>query len=131
LKQSPQVWYNTLATFLASLDFKPLDANSSVFYRDGTIIAIYVDDLLLAGASKLDINRIKAALSERFKMLDLRACHFYLGIEVIRDRPRRTLRLLQKAYIKKVLQDHGFSSCKPVTTPIETSSRLVPIDQNH
>jgi hypothetical protein len=74
-----------------------------VFYWDGTIIAIYVDDLLLARASKADIDRIKAALSERFKMLDLRACYFYLGMEVIRDRPRRTLWLSQKAYIKKVL----------------------------
>jgi hypothetical protein len=79
--------------FLASLDFKPLDADSSVFCRDSMIIVIYVDDLLLAGASKLDINRIKAALSEWFKILDLRACYFYLRIEVIRDRPRWTLRL--------------------------------------
>jgi hypothetical protein len=50
-----------------------------------------MDDLLLARASKADINRIKAALSKRFKILDLGACYFYLGIEVIRDYPRRTL----------------------------------------
>lgn len=87
LKQSLQVWYNTLATFLASLDFKPLDANSSVFCRDSTIIAIYIDDFLIAGASKPDINRIKAALSERFKISDLGAYHFYFGMEVIRNRP--------------------------------------------
>jgi hypothetical protein len=43
-------------------------------------------------------------------MSDLGAYHFYLRIEVIRDRPRRTLRLSQKAYIEKVLQDHGFGS---------------------
>jgi hypothetical protein len=131
LKQSPRVWYNTLATFLASLDFKPLDADSSVFCRDGTIIAIYVDDLLIAGASKSAIDQIKASLSKRFKMTDLGACHFYLGMEVTRDRPRRTLRLSQAAYIQKVLQEHGFGACKPVTTPMETSSRLVPADQDY
>ena len=103
LKQSPRVWYNTLATFLASLDFKPLDADSFVFCRNSTIIAIYVDDLLIAGASKPDIDRLKTALSDRFKMTDLGACHFYFGIEVIRDRPRRVLRLSQTAYIEKVL----------------------------
>ena len=103
LKQSPRVWYNTLATFLASFDFKPLDADSFVFCCNGTIIAIYVDDLLIAGASKSAIDQIKASLSERFKMTDLGACHFYLNIEVIRDRPRRTLRLSQTAYIQKVL----------------------------
>jgi hypothetical protein len=122
------VWYNTLPTFLASLDFKPLNADSSVFCRDGTIIAIYVNDLLIAGASKSAINQIKASLSKRFKMTDLGACHFYLSMEVTRDRPRRTLRLSQAAYIQKVLQEHGFGACKPVTTPIETSSRLVPAD---
>jgi hypothetical protein len=74
-----------------------------VFCRDGVIIAIYVNDLLLTSASKPDINKIKDSLKERFKMLDLGACHFYLGIEVIRDRPRRTLRLSQTAYLRKVL----------------------------
>jgi hypothetical protein len=87
-----------------------------------------MDDLLLAGASKPDINRIKAALSKWFKISDLGACYFYLGMEVIRDRPRRTLWLSQKAYIEKVLQDYGFGSYKPVTIPMETSSRLVPAD---
>jgi hypothetical protein len=64
---------------------------------------IYIDDLLLTRASKADINRIKAALNKWFKILDLGVYYFYLGIEVIRDYPRRTLWLSQKAYIKKVL----------------------------
>jgi hypothetical protein len=58
------------------------------------IIAIYIDDLLLIGASKSDINRIKAALSKWFKISNLGAYYFYLEIEVIRNRPQRTLRLL-------------------------------------
>jgi hypothetical protein len=129
LKQAPRVWYNTLATFLSSLGFQPLDADSSVFCRDGVIIAIYVDDLFLAGASKPDIDKIKDSLKQRFKMSDLGACHFYLGMEVIRDRPRRTLRLSQTAYLRKVLQDFGMEHCNDkITTPMETSSRLMPAD---
>jgi hypothetical protein len=132
LKQAPRVWYNTLATFLSSLGFQPLDADSSVFCRDGVIIAIYVDDLLIAGAFKLDINKIKDSLKERFKMSDLGACHFYLGMEVIRDRPRRTLRLSQTAYLRKVLQDFGMEHCNDkITTPMETSSRLMPADPGY
>jgi hypothetical protein len=132
LKQAPRVWYNTLATFLLLLGFQPLDADSSVFCRDGVIIAIYVDDLLLAGASKPDIDKIKDSLKERFKMSDLGACHFYLGMEVIRDRPRRTLRLSQTAYLRKVLQDFGMEHCNDkITTPMETSSRLMPADPGY
>jgi hypothetical protein len=126
LKQSPRVWYNTLASFLADQGFKPLDADSSVFCRDGTIIAIYVDDLLIDGASMANIKSLKACLSERFKMSDLGACHFYLGIEVIRDRPRRILRLSQEAYLQKVLTDHQMDNCATVSTPMETANRLLP-----
>ena len=36
-------------------------------------------------------------------MSDLGVYHFYLRIEVIRDRPRRTLRLSQTVYLRKVL----------------------------
>jgi hypothetical protein len=52
-----------------------------------------MDNLLIAGDSKANISALKNALSDHFKILDLGACYFYLGMEVIRDRPRRTLRL--------------------------------------
>lgn len=127
LKQSPRVWYNTLATFLSDLGFKPLDADSSVFCREGTIVAIYVDDLLIASASMSDIKALKLKLSERFKMSDLGPCHFYLGIEVIRDRRNHTIRLSQTVYLEKVLREQGMEGCNDrVTTPMDTSSRLVP-----
>jgi hypothetical protein len=55
------------------------------------IITIYVNNLLITGASKSAINQIKASLSKRFKIIDLGACYFYLSIEVTRDYPRQTL----------------------------------------
>jgi hypothetical protein len=132
LKQSPRVWYNTLATFLSEQGFEPLDADSSVFSRAGTIIAIYVDDLLITGELKSDINKVKQSLSDRFHMSDLGACHFYLGMEVIRDRPRRTLRLSQEAYLRKVLEDHDMENCATVvSTPMETSVKLMPADPDY
>jgi len=131
LKQAPRVWYNTLAAFLAEQGFYPLDADASVFCRDGTIIAIYVDDLLIAGASKSDIQALKDSLSVRFKMSDLGPCHFYLGMEVIRDRPRRTLRLSQEAYLRKVLEDNQMATCAPVATPMEATTRLLPADSGY
>lgn len=131
LKQSPRVWYNTLATFLSELGFHPLDADSSVFCREGTIIAIYVDDLLIAGESKSDIQDLKDKLSQRFQMSDLGPCHFYLGMEVTRNRPNRTLRLSQKAYLEKVLQDHSMENCAPCKTPMETNTRHVSAESTY
>jgi hypothetical protein len=72
---------------MASLDFKPLNTNSSIFYWNSIIITIYIDNLLITGASKPNINKIKAALSERFKILDLGVYYFYLGMEIICNCP--------------------------------------------
>ena len=131
LKQSPRVWYNTLATFLAKQGYHPLDADSSVFCRENTIIAIYVDDLLVAGSSMAEIKTIKVSLNRQFHMTDLGPCHFYLGMEVIRDRPRRTLRLSQEAYLRKVLEDNQMADCATVTTPMETSVKLIPAEEGY
>jgi hypothetical protein len=62
--------------FLEEQGFYALDADAGVFCREGTIIAIYVDDLLIAGDSKSNIQEIKDSLSQRFHMTDLGACHF-------------------------------------------------------
>jgi hypothetical protein len=87
--------------------------------------------LLIASDSETNINTLKNALSNYFKILDLGACYFYLGIEVICDRPCKTLRLSQEAYFRKVLLDHGIENYYSVKTPIETSSRLIPAEPSY
>ena len=87
LKQAPRVWYNTIATFLKDLGFSPLTEDISVFTNGQVFIAVYVDDLLLAGSCKQSVRDVKQRLSERFKMVDLGPCSYYLGMKVTRDRP--------------------------------------------
>jgi hypothetical protein len=41
LKQSPYVWYNTLANFLAMLGFQPLDADVFVFIKKSTNVVYH------------------------------------------------------------------------------------------
>ena len=85
LKQAPRVWYNTLSKYLQELGFKPLDANASVFYKKGVIIAIYIDDLFITKKDRKEINTLKKALNNRFKISDLGLVNFYLGMTVTRD----------------------------------------------
>jgi hypothetical protein len=126
LKQASRVWYNTLANFLVTLGFQPVDTNASVFTKESIIIAIYIDDLLIASDSKTNINTLKNTLSDYFKISDLGACYFYLNIKIIRDRSRRTLRLSQETYLHKMLSDHNMENYYSIKTPIKTSSRLIP-----
>jgi hypothetical protein len=81
--------------------------------------------LLIASDSKTNINTLKNALSDYFKILDLSACYFYLGIEVIRDYFCRTFRLSQEAYFRKIFSDHNIKNYYNIKTLIKTSSRLI------
>ena len=121
LKQSPRIWYQTLSDFLEILGFKPLNADVGVFIRGTTYIAVYVDDLLIAGPDKEEIRQIKAALSEKFEMTDLGPCQYYLGMSVRRDRRNKAIFLSQRAYVEKVLREFDMWESKPVTTPLSTS----------
>ena len=40
------------------------------------------------------------------------------------DRPRGILGLLQKAYIKKLLEKYGMQDCKPGDTPVTKSDKF-------
>lgn len=120
LKQAPRIWYQTLTTYLEGLGFHPLTSDVRIFVKGHTYIAVYVDDLLIAGPSKEEIQELKNALSDRFQMTDLGPCSHYLGMVVTRDRKNRTIRLSQNAYIEKILKDFGMSEAKPQYTPIKT-----------
>jgi hypothetical protein len=126
LKQAPRVWYNTLTDYLKTLGFTPLTADNCIFY-DGkeTYIAVFVDDLLIIGPSKPNIDTIKAQLAQRFHMTDLGPCKYYLGMEIVRDRKNRVLKLSQQGYIEKVLRDFDMWNCNTKhDTPMATHTKL-------
>ncbi|KAH7460549.1 Retrovirus-related Pol polyprotein from transposon TNT 1-94 [Fusarium oxysporum f. sp. matthiolae] len=121
LKQAPRVWYETLSTFLATLGFKPLLSDMGVFVKGHTFIAVYMDDLLIAGPSKDETVAVKQDLCNKFKMTDLGPCKYYLGMSLRRDRTDRSIFLSQTAYLEKVLRDFGMDQCAPNATPVSTS----------
>lgn len=133
LKQSPRVWYNTFADFMKEQGFTPIDADYSVFTdpQTGTIIALYVDDVLVTGPNRADIQRIKDALNAKFHMTDLGPYAYYLGMTVTRDRTNRTIRLGQAGYVERVLRDNGMWDAKPVATPMETTIKLEPAEDGY
>lgn len=67
LKQAPRVWYLVIWDFLKEKSLVATDADQSVFIsaNQQLFITIYVDDLLLFGADKAQINVLKEQLSSR------------------------------------------------------------------
>jgi hypothetical protein len=62
-------------------------------------LLLYVDDMLIAAKSKIDIVNLKAQLSSEFEMKDLGAAKKILGMEISRDRKYAFLFLSQHSYI--------------------------------
>ena len=92
LKQSAKEWYDTLRAHLDSLGFSHLVKDHSIFkHPNGTIIATYVDDLLILTKDRALMASIKAQLDIRFKIKHLGPVSYYLGMEIIRNQTNRSL----------------------------------------
>ncbi len=89
------------------------------------IIAVYVDDLVLAGKCTKKIVEAKQSLSARFKMQDLGQLHHFLGIKVVQDMMEGKVGFGQPTYTLKLLNKFGMKDSKPVSTASDSDSKLV------
>ena len=96
LKQARKVWYLVIRDFLKEKGFTATNSDQSVFISADKqlFLAIYIDDLLLFGANKSQINTLKKELGYRFRMTDLGDISHYFGMEIRRDREKSALILL-------------------------------------
>jgi Reverse transcriptase (RNA-dependent DNA polymerase) len=94
------------------------------------MIGLWVDDLIIIGRNLDIINDLKKKLNDNFDMKDLKDLTYFLGLQVIRDRSRRTLHLNQTQYIQKILQRFNMDDCKPVGTPMDISVKLIKAKDN-
>jgi len=64
LKQSPRAWFYVIAEVLVDFDFKQSESDPCIWIYENAkgeriYIALYVDDLIIAGENKKDILTIK------------------------------------------------------------------------
>lgn len=98
-----------------------------VYERDQVCIVmpIYVDDITVVGKSDAALDRVVEELAKHFKLRNLGPTSFLLGIQILCDRPNRTIALSQCQYIVDLLERYNFSDCNPVSTPMEPGLSLV------
>ena len=87
LKQSPRCWNQAIDAQLKLMGFKQSTSDpcicTSTTESDGLfILAVYVDDILLAGKSQHKIAQVKADLGKRFQLKDMGELHYFLGVSV-------------------------------------------------
>ncbi|CAI7902595.1 unnamed protein product, partial [Closterium sp. NIES-53] len=129
LRQAPREWHDTLRTTLAALGFTPSIADLSLFLRTVTLlppfyILVYVDDLVFATADTEALTLVKSELQKRHTCTDLCELRSYLGLQITRDRARRTITLTQSHMVHQVLQRFGFQFSSAQPTPLSTGHSL-------
>ena len=132
LKQSARCWNVTLDSYLKRSGYVQNPADPCIYCKTVNkcgkqcliIIAVYVDDTILAANDMELLRAEKANLSNRFEMEDLGEIHYCLGMAIERDRNAKVLMIHQKSYLKNVLKRFGMEDCKPISTPMDPNVKF-------
>ena len=132
LKQSPRCWNRAFTDLMKSLNFRQSQAETCIFIRrsaDGnklSIIALYVDDLIIVTTTEAEMYESKTGLRQSCKMKDMGSLHFCLGVSI--KQCTDMFKLSQKQYIQKLLKRYELLDADPVCTPMDLNVRLVADD---
>ena len=128
LKQSPRCWNSVLDCHLKSMGFVQTTSDPCIYVStegEMFVIAVYVDDIVLAGKSDRQMSEVKSALSSKFDVKDMGELHYFLGMKVFQHQKAGKVWIGQPAYAKNILQKFGMDNAKPVGTPVDTGTKLV------
>ena len=132
LKQSPRQWNKRFSRFMIDQNFIRSEHDACVYVKqageqDHLYLLLYVDDMLIAGKSKSEINKVKEQLSMEFEMKDMGPASRILGIDIIRDRKNGVLRMSQARYIHNVVQQFNMAEAKVTRSPIGAHFKLAAV----
>nr|GEV60709.1 ribonuclease H-like domain, reverse transcriptase, RNA-dependent DNA polymerase [Tanacetum cinerariifolium] len=86
------------------------------------LIGVYVDDLIITGTPKREIDKFKAQMEEKFEMSDLGLLAYHLGMEVTQDKGEISIK--QSAYANKILKETGMLDSNETLIPMDPGTRL-------
>ncbi|CAI7887812.1 unnamed protein product [Closterium sp. NIES-53] len=129
IRHASREWHDTLRTMLAALGFAPSSADPTLFLCIDTslppfYVLVYVNDLVFATVDTEAQALVKSELQKRHTCTDLGELRSYLGLQITRDRARRTITLTQSHMVHQVIQRFGFRYSSPLSTPLPTGNLL-------
>ena len=106
---------------LGKIGFRSLKSDSCIYiYEDdnsSAILTLYVDDIVLLGANKQLLGKLKKKLMGRFEMTDMGDVSKVFGMNVTRNHDEGTITINQKEYTEDIVQRYGMRGCNPTYTP--------------
>lgn len=100
------------------IDFSPCISEPSLYTIDQghklNIIAVYIDDLMIACSDLGELSQIKKTFSSIFQIVDKGPINKSLGMEIERDSPVGAISICHKKHIQQLLSNFGTDVCPPV-----------------
>jgi len=123
LKNSAKAWFDTFSTYLKSLGYSQSHYDECLWeYKNKNgkklYIIVFVDDCLVIGDDDY-IEDFISKINKKYKIRDLGEAETFLGMEIVRDRKKRTLKIKQSKYIENMCERFGLTEAKPVHTPMD------------
>nr|GFA99913.1 ribonuclease H-like domain, reverse transcriptase, RNA-dependent DNA polymerase [Tanacetum cinerariifolium] len=119
-------WNIKLDNTLKSLDFKKCALEQAIYTKASKdsllLVGVYVDDLIITGTPKKEIDKFKAQMEEKFKMSDLGLLAYYLGNEVTQTKGNISIK--QSSYINKILKEAGMLESNETVIPMDPGTTL-------
>lgn len=137
LKQAPKAWHEKFDKIILSFGFQVIDSDKCVYCKVQSnaciALCLYVDDILLFGSNLNIIHETKSFLCTKFEMKDMGVANVILGIKLTRSVDG--ISISQSHYVEKILERFGYTNCRSVKTPYDSSKPLyknksgVPVSQ--
>ena len=123
LKQAPRCWAKHFKDFLSNCGLRESSADPCLYSlmedKKKLLLALWVDDGLIASSHEGDADDLIQRLKARFKVTITTDVKNFLGIEMHRLHDG-SIFISQAKYIRKILERYKMTDSKPVSTPMET-----------
>ena len=116
LKQASRNWNNDINQYLVDNGFTRLEADPCIYVKNiettvngvtnikYLMVALYVDDLLIAGSTKNMVTQPESIFEAKYKMKKLNAIKQLLGMGILHENIRNTIYITQQQYIEYIVE---------------------------
>jgi hypothetical protein len=129
LKQTGRCWYEKLDTWLCSIGWTRNQDNPCVYMvknAAGTVslmLYVHIDDQAIAGRPSEETDTFIDTLHRRFPCKRQGNLQHFLGMEIHRNRNKRTIWITQTQYTLRILQKVTLLECKTRDIPMSLQFR--------